>query len=220
MNPKITVLSRSNFQKLVDSLSDRQIEASAFIAINDPYRPDGNDLVQSTSDPIMGSTVNVLNLWCDDVEEQVNDMFELFNEQMAQDIVRFVLRNSDKKAWFIHCTFGKCRSGAIGEVLSDFFSIPYAQFKRENPQVQPNVLVKRLLTKAFQDEIEKPTNPPLNSNVPIENKELWNVCLNANKDPELFQSYLQIQRGIFFFFLKVQALKQQATEIAKKINAL
>lgn len=64
---------------------------------------------------------------------------------MAKSIKKFVEQNKDAKFWFIHCTAGVCRSGAVGEVLADFFEIPYHQFKRDNPQIKPNIYVKNIL---------------------------------------------------------------------------
>ena len=43
-------------------------------------------------------------------------------EKLAQKVYDFVQNNLDKKAWFLHCTMGKCRSGAVGEVLAEYFS--------------------------------------------------------------------------------------------------
>lgn len=141
---KIFALSRVAFANLLDELTDQQKEQSAFISINevDPlfveFQPD---------------SPNYLNLRFDDVEEDLpllNGMkCVLFDENMANEIHEFVQGNLDKKAFFVHCTMGKCRSGAVAETLSDYFGERYEEFKRNNPQVQPNTLVKRILRNRF-----------------------------------------------------------------------
>lgn len=111
----------------------------AFISINDTF------------EFIRPNKPNYLNLSFDDREEELillnGEPCVLFNEAHANAIKRFVQTNLDKKYWFIHCTMGKCRSGAIGEVLAEYFAINYFDFKKDNPQVTPNTLVKTLLRK-------------------------------------------------------------------------
>lgn len=135
---KIYALPRTKFSQLLDVLTDEEKQQSAFISINetDPLFVE----FQPTSD-------NYLNLRFDDVDETTTSSF---TEEMASNIWQFTQKNADKKAFFIHCTMGKCRSGAIAEVLSDHFKVPYEEFKYDNPQVQPNILVKSLLRQKFQ----------------------------------------------------------------------
>jgi predicted protein tyrosine phosphatase len=135
MTKKIIVLSRWKFEQFVKSLTPNQISQTAFISIRDIEHP-----------IILDSASNVLNLSFDDTEEQIQDKFTLFDEQMADEIVNFVHNNEDKNLFVIHCLMGISRSGAVGEVLSDYFKSPYERFKQTNPQVIPNVLVKRILT--------------------------------------------------------------------------
>ncbi len=125
-----------------------QLEADwAIISILDPGKP-----------RIFSSEYS-LTLWFDDAEEKEPAMFELppdsqillpvyFTPDMATEIKKFVDVNADKD-FFIHCTLGKCRSGAVGEILADYFKIPYEQFKRWNPQTQPNTLVRTTLFDTF-----------------------------------------------------------------------
>lgn len=75
-----------------------------------------------------------------------------FKEEMVKSIKRFVLANKDKKQWIIHCTAGVCRSGAVGECISDYLGNEYFKFKRDNPQIKPNVHVKTIL----KNELHKP----------------------------------------------------------------
>lgn len=92
-------------------------------------------------------------MWFDDAEEDLpllnGEKLVLFDEEMSEKIHNFVLENRQAKAWFLHCTAGSSRSGAVGDVLSEYFQIEYKDFKYHNPQVKPNVLVKNLLRRKF-----------------------------------------------------------------------
>ena len=139
-------------------MSKSEIDKSAIISIHSPKI----GMSFNDTDPILSDSENVLNLWFHDTDPEAevewmmpNVQYEevLFDEEMAKSIKRFVLANEDKKRWIIHCTAGKCRSGAVGEVLSDFFKIPYSEFKRSNPQIQPNIYVKKILKKVFDQTL-------------------------------------------------------------------
>lgn len=154
MKNHIFVIPRITYSKLVAGLTPRQIDDSAFIQINEPTR-NGQpfSLPLTNTIPIQPSNRNILNLWFDDAEEDLpllnGEKLVLFNEEMADQIHEFVKSNLQAKAWFLHCTAGQSRSGAVGDVLSEYFQIPYSDFKYHNPQVKPNCLVKNLLRKKF-----------------------------------------------------------------------
>lgn len=151
----IYVFSRQKFKEELSSLTVEQFMAGAFISIHSPKI----GMSFNDTDRILESGPNVLNLWFHDAdpigdESQILtfngiqielEPVVLFDEQMAKSIKKFVEQNKDAKFWFIHCTAGVCRSGAVGEVLADFFQIPYHQFKRDNPQIKPNIHVKNIL---------------------------------------------------------------------------
>lgn len=138
-------MSRTKFKEELKSLTEQQFMATAFISIHEPR----NKIIGGYVEPwpvILDENSNVLNLWFNDEEEYNPDTESvLFDEEMAKSIKRFVENNKDKKQWIIHCTMGKCRSGAVGECLNDYFGNDYFQFKRDNPQIQPNILVKNIL---------------------------------------------------------------------------
>lgn len=144
----IFVLSRKEFHDEVLNLTEQRFTAGAFISINDPDKPN-----------ILAERPNILNLWFDDAEEQLpllnGEELILFNEEMARKVVDFVKVNEGAKFWMIHCTAGISRSGAVGDVLSEYFGIPYEQFKRTNPRVQPNTLVRKLLREKLFGELDK-----------------------------------------------------------------
>ncbi len=141
----IYVLSRVKFEEEIKNLSEQQFMSGAFISIHSPKVGMSFD----DTEPILESSSNVLNLWFHDFdpESEINQDADcvVFDESMALEIKNFVLKNLNAKFWLIHCTAGVCRSGAVGEVLSDFFQIPYFQFKRDNPQIKPNIFVKNML---------------------------------------------------------------------------
>lgn len=144
----IFVLSRHDFKKLLSELTEQQFASSAFISIHDP--------IGQNSDVILDAHSNVLNLWFDDVEEGGVDIvgcpFIVFDEQMAEKISEFVERNLDKHNFIVHCTIGISRSGAVGDVLSTYFDVPYDMFKRNNPKVIPNAVVKTVLSSKLWQE--------------------------------------------------------------------
>jgi len=143
MNNNIKVLSRSEFKKYINSLSSDIFESQAFISIHDSTGPNSNEIIKGVE--------NVLNLFFDDVEHtaESKSIFAQktvpFDQKMAEDILTFVDKYKNAEKIVIHCTFGKCRSGAVGDALSTYLGIPYSEFKKDNPRIQPNTLVRKTL---------------------------------------------------------------------------
>jgi predicted protein tyrosine phosphatase len=148
MIQQITVLSKVKFNELYVALTPIQKSKSAFISINDSF-----DYKWPNSD-------NFLNLTFDDVDAIMDNLPDLgqfakpivFNEAHASQIKTFIDNNLDKEHLYVHCTMGKCRSGAVGECICDYLNLNYLEFKRQNPQIQPNVHVKLLLNKILNNE--------------------------------------------------------------------
>lgn len=157
MNNHILVFPRYQFKKLVANLNQDQLETMAFISIHEPITVSGKELFGGASETILDSADNVLNLWFDDAEEQLpiigqpEQKLILFDEDMAKKVIAFVKANEEAEGWILHCTMGKNRSGAIGDFLCDYFGIDYFEFKRHNPQISPNVLVKNILKKVLNN---------------------------------------------------------------------
>lgn len=145
MMKKISVFSRAEFEKIYNTLSENQKSKIAFISVTDF----GSDFIDNDK-------INFLNLKFDDAETQESWTVKLFDEQMANQILNFCDLNKDKERFIVHCTAGISRSGAIGEVLSFLFGENYLDFKKRNPQIIPNYLVKKILTKQYlkKDETE------------------------------------------------------------------
>lgn len=145
-------MSRAKFKEELKSFTEQQFMATAFISIRSPKI----GISFNDTDPILEDSSNVLNLWFHDTDPEAEIVWMassppyeevLFDEEMAESIKRFVDSNKDKKQWLIHCTAGVCRSGAVGECISDYFGNDYVMFKRDNPQIKPNVFVKKVLNK-------------------------------------------------------------------------
>lgn len=160
MNNHIIVLSRYDFKKFVSGLTPEQKESYAFISIHEPFGHTGKEMFGGSSETILDSAHNVLNLWFDDAEEQIpiigqpDQKLTLFNEDMANTIFEFVKANENAKGWILHCTAGINRSGAVGGFLADYFGINYLEFKQYNPQVVGNSLVKKLLTRKLLENFD------------------------------------------------------------------
>ena len=75
---------------------------------------------------------------------------------MAERIASFVKTFDSRKLLFVNCSAGVSRSGAVGEVLDEYFNVyleknplDHEYFLRLNPQIQGNSLVRRLLRRAL-----------------------------------------------------------------------
>lgn len=152
MKNHIKVVSRHKFIELVKEGLPLNM---AFISIHEPRNKIIGGHVEAWP-TILPEADNVLNLWFNDCEEENVDIEAvLFNEDMATQIIEFVEKNKTAKGWLLHCTMGKSRSGAIGSFLSDYFEINWFDFLRDNPQVSPNALVRKLLTKVLNEKFAK-----------------------------------------------------------------
>ena len=120
-----------------------------FISIRHAAEKDPNCAV-----PVDGE--NILKLRFDDAVEDPGHTLVLFDAAMAGEIVRFVRRIDTDCLLFVNCGAGVSRSGAVGEVLNDYFNrylgfnAPDDEyFRRLNPQILPNPRVRRVLRDAL-----------------------------------------------------------------------
>lgn len=100
--------------------------------------------------PVEGE--NILRLRFDDVTEDPDGTLILFDQTMAGQIRDFIAKIDPEKDLFINCAAGVSRSGAVGDVLNDYFNkflgfnaLDDYYFKQYNRQIQPNPLVRRIL---------------------------------------------------------------------------
>lgn len=102
-----------------------------------------------------------------------------FTEKQAAELYGFIKDNvivGRTEAVLIHCTMGIARSGAVASFIHDYLKGSWETFKRDNPQIQPNVHVYNLLSKQwfkdtllenpitlkteeFEVEVPNPTSP-------------------------------------------------------------
>lgn len=120
-----------------------------FISIRHSTEPNANCAI-----PVDGP--NILKLQFDDAVEDPDRTLVLFDEQMADEIVNFVRGIDSDGVLFVNCGAGISRSGAVGEVLNDYFNkylerneLDDEYFRRLNPQIQGNPLVRRILREAL-----------------------------------------------------------------------
>lgn len=99
----------------------------------------------------------------DDVEPRpdgaTREGFVYFDLAMARRVVEFVLRAhgdsvTRSDALLVNCHAGVSRSGAVADFARVVAGVSYDDFRRENPQVVPNVWVRRLLLDAWEARAE------------------------------------------------------------------
>ena len=125
------------------------LEGENFISIRHSAEKDPDCAV-----PVDGG--NILKLRFDDAVEDPGRTLVLFDAAIAGEIVRFVRGIDTSRQLFVNCGAGVSRSGAVGELLNDYFN-KYLEFnapddeyfRRLNPQILPNPLVRRILRDAL-----------------------------------------------------------------------
>ena len=120
----------------------------------------------STADPRCAIPVegeNILKLRFDDAVEDPDHTLVLFDAAIAAEIVRFIRKIDPGRLLFVNCGAGISRSGAVGEVLNDYFNkflernaLDDEYFRRLNPQIQGNPLVRRILREALFGSGQRP----------------------------------------------------------------
>ena len=120
-----------------------------FISIRHSAEPDPRCAI-----PVDGE--NILKLRFDDAVEDPDRTLVLFDAGIAGEIVRFIRKIDPARLLFVNCGAGISRSGAVGEVLNDYFNkylerneLDDEYFRRLNRQIQGNPLVRRILREAL-----------------------------------------------------------------------
>ena len=155
---KIRVVSQLWFRENTWGLGPRPVyqcpdsvfwQENNFISIRHSAEKDPNCAV-----PVEGD--NILKLRFDDATEDPDRTLMLFDAATAGEIVRFVRGIDTSRLLFVNCGAGVSRSGAVGEVLNEYFN-RYLEFNAPddeyfrglNPQILPNPLVRRILRDAL-----------------------------------------------------------------------
>lgn len=117
--------------------------------------------------PLINNKSTVLRLIFDDVtdidrnnEESFRYIF--FDENHAKQILDFINQMDKSKDLYVNCFAGISRSGAVGDCLNQYFNIYLENneidkvfFKTQNWQIQPNSLVKRILSNTLFGKYEE-----------------------------------------------------------------
>lgn len=148
-NLPVMVLSKREFDHTMNhyNLNDDNIEQNfvkfAIISINNT---DDDLLLPFFKD----NHENVLNLFFDDVTEDLyNDDFlicKAMTEDDAKKIIEFIDRNKDRN-FIVHCSAGISRSGAVGTFITEYLEKDYKLFKEHNKHISPNHMVLSMLNK-------------------------------------------------------------------------
>lgn len=155
---QIVALSKSLFNKFLEDqkvTSDNvaQQDKAFFISILNPD--------DDTPSYFSGETDNVKIMTFPDVDREMDvpvfksnpapddkvEMMHLvpFTKDQARELYQFIKKHKDRDVCIIHCTAGVSRSGAVASFLLDYTGGNYEQFKRMNPQIQPNAHVYKML---------------------------------------------------------------------------
>ena len=149
---KIRVLPRMFFEKIKGTPTEAELLAKTkIISINSSW---GFDDTPPFSPELLNHP-QLLTLNFDDIcnePETPEDLGNavLFNETMAQQIMRFV--DDGKLPLLVHCTAGISRSRAVGEVLNWYFNrylernaADDEEFTQNNRQIMPNTIVRKIM---------------------------------------------------------------------------
>jgi predicted protein tyrosine phosphatase len=148
---KIFILAKPQFNDIMakHDLNDSNVEEKAvgvaMISINDTI---GAWSVSWFNE----DHSNVLRLWFDDVETDLQvsptnpEKCSAFTEEQAHQIIEFIDRNKDKN-FFVHCSAGISRSGAVGTFILDYLQGDKDHFKQMNSHISPNAHISRTLNK-------------------------------------------------------------------------
>jgi predicted protein tyrosine phosphatase len=153
---KIFIMSKPQFNSIMGShgIDDSNVEAKAkevaIISINDT-------MGQWNASWFNQDHSNVIRLWFDDVENDLelsptnSVSCRAFSENQAKLIIDFINSNKDK-SFFVHCTAGISRSGAVGRFILDYLDGDKDHFKQMNPHISPNGHISRLLNNIIWKE--------------------------------------------------------------------
>lgn len=156
---KIKVLPRKYFEQIQGSSEEsRVLDACKIISIQSSH---GFDSVPPFSSENLSSP-HLLCLTFDDIANEAETAEDLigyayFNSGQARKILRFV--DDGEMVLLIHCTAGISRSGAVGDVLNWYFNRclennqnDYDDFIRNNRQIIPNHIVRKILLEVIENE--------------------------------------------------------------------
>lgn len=123
-----------------------------FITIRNSFQTDADCAV-----PVNGE--HILKLCFDDATTDPDGTLILFDESIARRIAEFIKRIDTGRTLYINCAAGISRSGAVGEVLNDYFNRyreineqDFVYFRTYNRQICGNPLVRRILREVLWEK--------------------------------------------------------------------
>lgn len=154
----IFVLNKKLFDDLMikNQLTNSNVEnntSTFFISINNTFEKENL--------PYFTNHKNVKVMYFDDTDIDTITLLsngekvpvKAFSEEQAKDLFKFIKQNEDKNNCVIHCAAGISRSGAVGTFINTYTGGNWFDFKRKNPNIQPNSRIIRMLEKASNTNI-------------------------------------------------------------------
>ena len=144
---KVFIMPKFIFEQAIDGI-EKSSKDVFYLSINNPDDEDKT--------PIREDSDTFKSMWFYDIDEDIYDevkdfTYKTISDEQLDELYDFIMKNKDKKNFVVHCTAGISRSGAVGEFVNDLFGIPYAEFRKQNPNIIPNTYIKKKLNeKCYQ----------------------------------------------------------------------
>ncbi len=144
---KVFIMPKFIFEQAIDGI-EKSSKDVFYLSINNPDDEDKT--------PIREDSDTFKSMWFYDIDEDIYDevkdfTYKTISDEQVDELYDFIMKNKDKKNFVVHCTAGISRSGAVGEFVNDLFGIPYAEFRKQNPNIIPNTYIKKKLNeKCYQ----------------------------------------------------------------------
>ena len=144
---KVFIMPKFIFEQAIDGI-EKSSKDVFYLSINNPDDEDKT--------PIREDSDTFKSMWFYDLDEdiynEVKDFtYKTISDEQLDELYDFIMKNKDNKNFVVHCTAGISRSGAVGEFVNDLFGIPYAEFRKQNPNIIPNTYIKKKLNeKCYQ----------------------------------------------------------------------
>ena len=142
---KVFIMPKFIFEQAIDGI-EKSSKDVFYLSINNPDDEDKT--------PIREDSDTFKSMWFYDIDEdiynEVKDFtYKTISDEQLDELYDFIMKNKDKKNFVVHCTAGVSRSGAVGEFVNDLFGIPYAEFRKQNPNIIPNTYIKKKLNEKW-----------------------------------------------------------------------